>query len=698
MIRRVKRGDSARRFSPIRALLLIVLFLPAAAAAADKPQGDEFEEVRTDSLWVIDMVGDSVWVDSLDFDSIRTVVLEDSLSKIPSVRISDAKTGFHPTYKLRSSRIRKTTVVEQEFLLDYLLADNLATKTKATWQKNRSERAGRETNIRKINTNLQYLVREGLKIGLKCNRDDNRSIQQLVVTDIVVNRLSLQSTFIQNLGNAYRVTATLEGGIDNRDKDKETESSVDGSFSTETEEKRGNSVIGSLGFRYSPRTEFEIDLKGDASRKGFSINTTGGTQTDGTSKDNRDRSEKISARVRYEDFEFAKMSLQFSADESGRQFVRPAGGIETTKDRRRNATFNMKGVFGDRSSYDSKVNYAWGRRDFAIDKNQSSERLDFGADAGFGYQLPVGVKSKLILKRSVLEDTYFTGEGEPGRTGKTDRGNVSINLMRTFWTSTKVRTSASVGMVSRVFVDSTQDKDNLNQRVSLNLDYASPSKFKGSALVSLEEGKAVSIHNTRSNNNETRQTWRVSPTVEYVPFPGLSLKSIYTMTFVYIFKEFDSSKNTMTRISELRSTIGWDFARAARFDFEYRFKLDESGSFEKVGASRRFARDREGSNQKLNLRLRYNVFRGLSVESGQFVQVEKQYDLIDGKDLSKHTNKTQIYNKVSFRRDIRENTTISITMKQIQDAKVPLFTDTGSLRDEERRIEWELTGSLSIKL
>ena len=698
MIRRAKRGKSARRLSPLWALLLLALILPSAAAAADKPEGDEFEEVRTDSLWVIDMVGDSVWVDSLEFDSIRTVVLEDSLSKIPNVRISDAKSGFHPTYNLRSSRMRKNTTVEQEFLLDYLLADNLATKTKATWQKNRSERAGRETSTRKTNTDLQYLVREGLKIGLKYNRDDNREEQQLRLTEIVRNRLSLQSTFIQELGTSYRVAATLEGGIDNRDKDEETESSTDGSLSTRTEKKRGNSVIGSLGFRYSPRTEFEIDLKGDASRKGFSISRTGGTQVDGTSKDNQDRSERITARIRYEDFEIAKMSLQFSADESERQFARVAGGIETTIDRKKNAVFNVKGVFGGRSDYDSKVNYAWGRRDFAIDKNQSSERLDFGADVSFGYRLPAKVKSKLILKRSILEDAYFPGEGEPDQTGKTDRGNVSINLIRTFWTNTKVRAMASTGMVSRVFVDSTQDKDNLNRRVSLNMDYTPPSKFKGSALFSVEEGRAVSIHNTRSNNNETRQTWRVSPTIEYAPFPGLSLKSIYTMTLVYIFKEFDSTKNTMTRISELRSTIGWDFARAARFDFEYRFKLDESGSFDQEGTSRHFARDREGSNQKLNLRLRYNIFRGLSVESGQFVQVEKQYDLIDGKDLSKHTNKTQIYNQVSFRRDVRENTTVSIKMKQIQDAKIPMFTDTGSLRGEERRIEWELTGALSIKL
>jgi hypothetical protein len=80
------------------------------------------------------------------------------------------------------------------------------------------------------------------------------------------------------------------------------------------------------------------------------------------------------------------------------------------------------------------------------------------------------------------------------------------------------------------------------------------------------------------------------------------------------------------------------------------------------------------------------------------VQVEKQYDLTDGKTLQNHRTKAQIYNQLQFRRPIGESTIVGVKVKQIQDAAVPIFSSSGVLRAESRRVDWELTGSLTIKM
>lgn len=693
------RGNRRSRGAP-GALLAVAVLLPllsGAGGALARAGADEFEEVRTDSLWVVNMKGDSVWVDSVSFDSIRTVVVEDSLSKIPSVTIDNVPEGFHPSYQLRSSSIRQTTNIDNTLDLDYLLSDNLVVRTKSSWTRGNSQRAGRLTDEKKSQVHLQYLVRKGLKVGLKYDRNANTEDSQLRLTNITRDRLALSGVYLKDFWDSFQLTLNAEGGIDNRDKDGE-ESLPSGGVRTTAEEKRGNSVTGSTILKYAPRAALNVELQGDVTRSGFSVKTDGSAQEASESKDNRDAIDQGGVRIRWEDFEFAKMNVQLSAEESERQFVRPQGGIETATDSRRNAVVGAKGILTPKFDYDARVNYSFGKRRYAIDQGQSSDRVDLQGEVSVGYRLPSEVKSKVTMKRAVSEDKSFPVAGVPDNTVKTQRGSVLLNLSRDFWKHTRVRATASIGMVSRFFADSTQDKDNLDRRLSLNLDYQPPGKIQGSALLSVDEVTTVNIDKGRSANNETRQSWRVSPTVDYRPRPGVSIKSAYTMTLIYIFKEFDSTRNTMTRVSELRSTIAWDMTSRAALDLEYRFKLDESGDFRKEGAARRFARDREGSNQKLNLRIRYNVMKGLSWESGQFVQVEKTYDLTEGKSLESHKTKSQIYNQLSYRRKITETTQLNVKAKQIQDATVPIFEESGTLRGEDRRIEWELTGALTIKL
>ncbi|MFH1681847.1 MAG: hypothetical protein ABIH26_14550 [Candidatus Eisenbacteria bacterium] len=684
---------------PVFAALLAALLAPAAARAEEEP-GDEFEKVRTDSVWVVGIEGESLWVDSLAADSIRTFVVEDSLSKIPSVRIENVSRGFHPMYEIQASFIRSTTNISNIFTLDYLLRDNLLAKTRTTWEKRRADRANRESGIRRTEVELQYLLWEGVRVGLRYGRDDNREQDDLRSTDTNLNRLLLQSTFIRELPKSLRLTMTLEGGIETRDKDEEQRPTTEGgSPTTRWEKKRGNALNSAVGLEYQPRQTLNVNVQGSAARNSFSIETAGGQSGDSRSDDNRDATDAVSSTVRLDDFDFAKISLNMRAERSRRSFARPAGGVETATDRRRSADFVMKGAAGARTEYEARLDYAWGSRRFAIDAAQSSERLDYGAETSVAYRLPASIKSKLTMKRSVTEDKYFPKAGEPDATGETERGSVLLNLSRPLWAYTQLRTTGSIGLTSRVYVDSTQDRDNADRRIAADLDFSPPGKIRGSASFSVDEGRTVNIDRTRSANNETRQTWRVSPTINYQVLPNVKLNSAYTMTLIYIFKEADSSRNTMTRISELRSVIDWDISAAARFALEYRYKLDESGSFQKEGTTRRFSRSREGETQNLNMKVSYRIGQGFSFETGQFVQVEKLFTLSEGKELDSEKKKAQIYTQLMFRKELSKKTRLNIKARQIQDASVPIFpVGTGSRGGEQRRVDWELNGGLSFKL
>jgi len=690
-----------RRILFVLALLAAGILAPAAARAdADREEEDEFEKTRTDSVWVVGIEGDSLWLDSLAADSIRQAVISDSLSKIPSARIDAVPRGFHPTYEIQGSFIRATTNISNIFTLNYLLTDDLAVKTKTTWEKRRADRASRESGVRRTEAELQYSMLEGVRVGVRYARDDNREQDDLRSTDIALNRLFLQSTYIQELPMALRFTLSLEGGIETRDKDEEQRSSTQGGNpATRWEEKRGRAMNSNVGLEFKPMEALGVEMQGTATRNTFSIETGGSQTPDSRDDDNRDASETAATRFRYEGLSYAKIGLSLSTERSTRSFARPAGGVETATDRRRSGNLTIRGAAGTRTEYEAKFDYAWGSRAFAVDASQSNERLDYGGEASLSYRLPAAIKSKLVLKRGATEDTFFPKPGEPDATGESQRGSVHLNLARGLWSYTQIRTTGSIGMTSRVLTDSTQDRDNADRRISADIDYSPPGKIRGSATFSVDEGRTVNIHRTRSANNETRQTWRVTPTIDYRPLPNVKMNSAYTMTLIYIFKEADANRNTMTRISELRSVIDWDLSASARFGFEYRYKLDESGSFQKEGATRRFNRSREGEVQYLNLKLTYSLGRDLSLETGQFVQVDKQFNLEEGKDLESEKKKAQIYSQITYRKEISKKASFNLKARQIQDASLPVFpAPVGSGTGEQRRVEWELNGGLTFKL
>lgn len=681
----------------LAAACVLPALLPAAACAAEKGADDAFEKVRLDSVWILDLSSDSIWVDSSHVDSIRAYVVEESLAAIPTVRIASIPSGFHPSYGVHASNNRGNTNMKHEFKLDYLLRSDLALKSIASYEKKRSGRADRESSIKNSEVELQYMVRKDLKISLinklRIDMDDD----QRQTIGITHDQAYLKALFIRDVWDGLQLTANLSGGLDLRNKN--TDLKDDGS--SKKEEKNGNLRSGSLGLKYNPSNTTNVEVVADLQRRAFSIITSGSDVETIETPNNVDAVDKIKATAKFTRFDKMKLDMSASMENRTRQFSRATGGtdiqIESTEEKKKSFRLKADGDLSSESSYEAKFDYSWGTRRFKLDTSQSSDRLTYGGEFIFRRALPVSVLGRVVMKRSVVEETYYPDPGDPDRTGDTDRGEVSINLSRNFWAYTRLRAAGSILMTSRVFVDSTQDKDDLVERLSLNLDYDPEGKFKGTALFSLDDGRTVNIHSSRSANNQTRQTWTVSPVVTYTPFAGLKLTSAYKMSLAYIYKDVDSNRNTMTRGSELRSQIHWKFAGSADLQMSYRFKLDESGSFNQEGSTRHFAKDDEGSNQKLSLRLMYTLPHGFVLESGQFMEVVKSYDMSDGKELEKHTRKLQVYNEIKYNGKITEMATLRLGIKQMQNAQVPIYTNIGTLRDSSNRTEYNMTGSLLIE-
>jgi len=190
----------------------------------------------------------------------------------------------------------------------------------------------------------------------------------------------------------------------------------------------------------------------------------------------------------------------------------------------------------------------------------------------------------------------------------------------------------------------------------------------------------------------------LTPAFNYRPIDGVSLRSAYNLRLVYVFNDANSSRNTMNRIRELRTTGRWGMTERTTLSFAYRFKVDEKGAFEEAGSTRRFLRNGETSTQKLSLNFRYQPGGNVKLRSGQSIEVTKRYDIAEKKELLDSTNRVQILNQFDWSRNLPKDAQFRLMAKQTLNAQIPVFKSTGSLGGTTRKTEWEIRTSLNVKL
>ncbi len=634
------------------------------------------------------MVDSVVHADSLQWEKRRNSV---ELARVPP--------GIHPSYVGSWEQIRTTAKWNHKLAVAYRVSDVIVVADTSSLETQTSSTTDRSRTTRIDRGGVNYLMPGGVRFSLNFKRqlDTDRPAGEL--KNIDERGLTFVTALQRKPWEGAELSMSGGGTLSRRDKTDEKPSSTLG-MTTRLEQRTGLSGRGSVNFEYKIGSGMKLKSSARLVSGRTRIETSGNTIETSVVDGNRNDSREARVSFNMRRYDFARVAYSSGLEKVVTSFANVAGsGVEETTDKRFRNSVRVEGELTKRLKYEGSVRFNKAQRRYAIDAGKSSDRLELSSDLTLRYKLPSRIRSVIQLERSRVEDTYFPDPGDPDRTGRTERGQVAVNLSRSAWASTNLAGAASILMTRRVLADSTQDKDDLSRRLTFSLDHKPKGKnFSGEATISVDEAQTVNIHSSRSGNNQTRQTWALTPAITYNPTAVVSLRSAYNLRLVYVFNDANSSRNTMNRIRELRSTGRWSMTSRSTLSSTYRFKVDEKGRFEEEGSTRRFLRDGETSTQKLSLNLRFEPGWNLKLRSGQSIEVTKRYDIGEKKELLDSTSRMQILNQVDWSRDLPKSSTFRLTAKQIQNAQIPVFKSTGSLGKVTRKIEWEVRTSLNIKL
>lgn len=680
----------------LSAVLLLLVAVPLHAA--DERHLDEEGKVRLDSIWIVVLSGDSLWADSSDVDSlIRVDSLQFEERKRAPV-LARVEPGFHPSYRGGWDKIRTTAKWNHRFAVAYRLADNIVVSDTTTFESQESSTTSRSSSSRTDGGGIEYLVRRGLKLSLRFRQNVDTDRPAGEKKDINDRKLNFGTSIRREPLDGLELTLTGGAGLTRREKRDEKPGSSGGQKITNNIRTGLNTRV-KLDLHYKVAPGFKIAMDGNLVQGSTRIESSGNSIETSVQDDNRNDNRHLGFTLNHQNFDLAKININASAEEDVKSFASTDGDVEETTDKRLRTSFRLDGVISSKLKYETRLSFVKAERRYRLDAAQSSDRLDLSGDALLNYKLPSRISSQLRLKRSKIEDTYFPQPGDPDRTGRTDRGEVSLNLSRGIWADTKVQTSSSILLTRRVLVDSTQDKDDLTRRLTVGVDHKSSRKpIEGSATLSVNEAQSVNIHSSRSSGNQTRQTWTLTPSFVVKPREGMSIRNSYNLRLVYVFNEKSQNRNTMNRIRELRSVFRWGLVSRANLLMNYRFKVDENGSFEGNGAVRDFIRNGETSTQKLSFAINYNPGMDIKIKSSQSFEVTKRYNIELKKELQSSSNRVQIVNEVEWERTLPRESLFRVAAKQTQSAQIPTFQAGGSPGEETNRMEWEIRTSLSFKL
>ena len=196
--------------------------------------------------------------------------------------------------------------------------------------------------------------------------------------------------------------------------------------------------------------------------------------------------------------------------------------------------------------------------------------------------------------------------------------------------STTTRFSLGVYLTRRTYsgTGNTQsDQDNLKARGSLNFNYIPTNKFNTGMTFGLEQSDIVNIKNTSSISNQRLRTYSVAWNWGVNPNSFWSVSQVNTATAAQQFFTFSPSRDVVSYVYTLATTIQTTISPKLRFDLNHLVRLQSRGSFklDEEGV-RRFGKASEFNALDLVLREQYLANEFLTFEISQRLSVSPQFE------------------------------------------------------------------------
>ena len=214
-------------------------------------------------------------------------------------------------------------------------------------------------------------------------------------------------------------------------------------------------------------------------------------------------------------------------------------------------------------------------------------------------------------------------------------------------------------------VENPKDRDRLNNRVSMNLNYRPASKIKTGIGAEYSDDQTRYISAERSASNRTNRRYRLTGDYEITTFRKITVSQDYDISAVYAFYQFTEENNTLVRNSNVRTQFKIPLTPHFDVSLNHNYQFQDQGKYSERGGRGFYARSSEKQTNVMGLVCRYAPVRSLNVVVRQTYRIQSNYSYANNqKSLDYEVATSEISGRISFDYDVGESTRFSLKLEQ----------------------------------
>jgi hypothetical protein len=543
-----------------------------------------------------------------------------------------AKTGgFHPMYVVKYNVEKDVRRFDQSLIADYALGEKIRFNAASAFGSKNETTLHRTGQVRRFNTSIEYRLKPGSSLGFDIST--NRSLD----SDKTLAVVNESKTKARNVGLFARYEATL---LDSLRFNLDASGGTDWSEVREVTED-GTSGELALGFRYNPRRTLQsaFDWKGSRS-------TNDATSASGVIE-NRDLSQAMTGGVTFTPAHAVRMQLRFAA--ANAQFQYPTNDVNKSQETRiedRNG-FGLTTDLKKSEGLALKLDAAYDRtaRDYTVDRPQTvvsdsvfeqtlkrerertSDIAQTALKATLNYSAWKGGKTTLAMSRDWGDEEYpFPPSDTTDLTKRIDHGGVSLSHDQIFSSRLKGILSGKMDLLSYQFVKPAaraSDRDLLTRSLDWTGEFRFTKRLMTTFGLGVKEDQTVNISSKRSGENNTKQSWFLTPRIRYEASKAIRISQSYEMRNDFTFFDQDKSRNFLSRMRKVDTQFTYRVLSGVTLDMTHMFQVREDGSFDRENDT--FAKSTQTSKQSIEASTGYSPITGLRFSFGERVEANRAY-------------------------------------------------------------------------
>lgn len=233
----------------------------------------------------------------------------------------------------------------------------------------------------------------------------------------------------------------------------------------------------------------------------------------------------------------------------------------------------------------------------------------------------------------------------------------------------EAKAAGTISLRSYQFDDTennTDDRDLLDQNISLDLTYTPSRKYRAGLGLSKRVSRLIYVSSQNSSNNREGETYTVQANLGYTMSPSTSISQSTRMSADYSFYNYAKQRDALIRSTSLHTVFNTKLTKRIGMALVHDYRYQDQGGVTREGGTVFYGKTGDNDRHDMTVKISYQPVSGLNLTASQRFQEDKRYS-VDGdqRTLTNETDRVELMGKMEVNYAIGDNTVLDGAFERV---------------------------------